>query len=64
MDAVLGAGPSDSLAAAIRNAIASVAPRGGGADGDEDDLDKDGEEQEEEEEEEEAAPQILFGEGA
>ncbi len=63
MDAVLGAGPSDSLAAAIRNAIASVAPRGGGADGDEDDLDKDGEEQEEEEEEE-AAPQILFGEGA
>jgi len=61
MDAVLGAGPSDSLAAAIRNAIASVAPRGG-----EDDLDKDGEDQEEEEEEEEeeAAPQILFGEGA
>ena len=62
MDAALGAGPSDSLAAAIRNAIASVASRGGGVSSGEDGLDKDGEE--EEEEEEEAAPQILFGEGA
>ena len=63
MDAVLGAGPADGLAAAIRNAIACVQPQAGGRPA-ESDADEVGLGEDEEGEEEEAAPQILFGEGA
>jgi len=63
MDAMLGAGPADGLAAAIRNAIACVQPQAGGHPA-ESDADEVGLGEDEEGEEEEAAPRILFGEGA